>query len=133
MILWPYGQKSLAASPLFESAETSDSSLVTIKKEMCYSLPEFLNQFRFFSRHFPNIFQEKMSITITNDLITLIPEKLINNALELNIELLVLPDRCLGSLVLPRLQVYFRFTHFSEQNKSEFLKQFDRSFQKGGG
>ncbi|MCP3849074.1 MAG: hypothetical protein GY694_02375 [Gammaproteobacteria bacterium] len=121
------------ASPLFESAETPDSSLVTVKKEMGYSLPEFLNQFHLFSRYFPIIFQEKMSITIKNDLITLIPEKSTNNALELNIELLVLPDRCLGALVLPRLQVYFCFTHFSEQNKTEFLKQFDRSFQKGGG
>jgi len=121
------------ASHLSESAESPETHIVTVEKEMGYSLPEFLSQFCLFTRYLPVIFKQKMNLTIQDDLIRVLPERHLNNASELRIELSVLPNRCLGALVLPRLQVCFYFIHFSELTKIEFFKQFDRSFQKGGG
>jgi hypothetical protein len=44
-----------------------------------------------------------------------------------------LPDRRLGMIRVPRVEVEFGFRNFSARQRREFLAGFDRSFQRGGG
>lgn len=44
-----------------------------------------------------------------------------------------LPDRVLGNMRLPHIDVRFEFIDFSEQQRKEFMQAFDRSYQRGGG
>lgn len=44
-----------------------------------------------------------------------------------------LPDRRLGSVVLPRHQVELQFADYSEVEIETFMVRFHRAFQRGGG
>lgn len=44
-----------------------------------------------------------------------------------------LPDRELAMMRLPHVDVRFEFDGFDEQERREFMKQFDKSYQRGGG
>ena len=44
-----------------------------------------------------------------------------------------LPDRRLGMIRIPRVEVEFMFRKFSAAERSGFMKNFDRSYQRGGG
>lgn len=116
MILWLFGRKLLVAE---------SSQIINIEKEMGYSRLEFFAQFELFSRHFPQNLRTKT----TADKITLQS----GVELKLIISLTELADRIIGSLVLPRLLVQFQFYNYSYEQQKEFIKKFDRSFQKGGG
>ena len=52
-----------------------------------------------------------------------------------SVELIVkpLPDREIGMIRIPRIEVEFSFTNFSERERKEFMINFDRSYQRGGG
>lgn len=45
----------------------------------------------------------------------------------------VLPDRVLGLVRLPRLQVRFEFESISEDDRQRFMRRFDLYMQRGGG
>lgn len=44
-----------------------------------------------------------------------------------------LPDRTIGMIRIPRIEVEFSFHNFSEKERKEFMVHFDRSYQRGGG
>ena len=44
-----------------------------------------------------------------------------------------LPDREIGMIRIPRIEVEFSFRNFSEKERKEFMENFDRSYQRGGG
>ena len=44
-----------------------------------------------------------------------------------------LPDRVLANMRLPDVDVRFEFRNFSEQQRNDFMRAFDRSYQRGGG
>ena len=44
-----------------------------------------------------------------------------------------LPDRVLGNMRLPHIDVRFEFLNFTTQQCEDFMKAFDRSYQRGGG
>ena len=44
-----------------------------------------------------------------------------------------LPDRKIGMIRIPRIEVEFSFRNFSENERKEFMTNFDRSYQRGGG
>ena len=52
-----------------------------------------------------------------------------------SVELIVkpLPDREIGMIRIPRIEVEFSFSNFSEKERKEFMANFDRSYQRGGG
>ena len=52
---------------------------------------------------------------------------------ELVLRINQLPDRKIGMIRIPRIEVDFTFHHFSARERKEFLVVFDRSFQRGGG
>lgn len=52
---------------------------------------------------------------------------------ELVLKINALPDRKIGMIRIPRIEVDFCFQNFSRQERREFLVAFDRSFQRGGG
>jgi len=43
------------------------------------------------------------------------------------------PDRRIASLTLPALLVYIEFDSNDNERRIEFMRRFDRGFQKGGG
>jgi len=51
----------------------------------------------------------------------------------LEIELSTEHVRKLGMLRIPYIDITFRFSGWSEDQRAEFFDHFDRSFQKGGG
>ena len=44
-----------------------------------------------------------------------------------------LPDRKIGMIRIPRIEVEFSFHNFSENERKQFMTNFDRSYQRGGG
>ena len=44
-----------------------------------------------------------------------------------------LPDREIGMIRIPRIEVVFAFDGFSEEERQKFMWQFDHSYQRGGG
>lgn len=44
-----------------------------------------------------------------------------------------LPDRQLAMMRLPHIDVKFEFSGFDERERQSFMKNFDKSYQKGGG
>ncbi|MDJ0956893.1 MAG: hypothetical protein QNI91_08560 [Arenicellales bacterium] len=44
-----------------------------------------------------------------------------------------LPDREIGMIRIPRIEVEFSFHNFSARERKEFMINFDRSYQRGGG
>lgn len=44
-----------------------------------------------------------------------------------------LPDRQIGMIHIPRVEVEFSFRNFSANERKEFMTNFDRSYQRGGG
>ncbi len=51
----------------------------------------------------------------------------------LEIEYVVMKDRCLGSLSLPMMQLQLQFTDHTNSQIEQFIRKFDRSFHRGGG
>lgn len=49
------------------------------------------------------------------------------------LRLSALPDRRLGSVVLPCHQVELRFEGYSDEDEAAFLARFHQGFQRGGG
>lgn len=49
------------------------------------------------------------------------------------LEIRGLPDRQIGNIRIPRLEVTFTFSNFADAERKAFLAGFDRSFQRGGG
>lgn len=51
------------------------------------------------------------------------------------VELVVktLPDRKIGMIRIPRVEVEFSFHNFAEKERKQFMTNFDRSYQRGGG
>ena len=49
------------------------------------------------------------------------------------LRLIPLPDRCLGSVVLPRHRVDLHFRGYPEEEREAFMARFHRGFQRGGG
>jgi hypothetical protein len=52
---------------------------------------------------------------------------------QLEINLSVEKIRKLGMLKIPYMQIMFRFSGWNAAQRAEFFKNFERSFQKGGG
>ena len=44
-----------------------------------------------------------------------------------------LPERRIGMIRIPRIEVDFSFHDFTDEQRKAFLTAFDRSFQRGGG
>ena len=51
----------------------------------------------------------------------------------LKLSITPLPDRLLGNMRLPHIDVRFEFLNFTMQQREDFMKAFDRSYQRGGG
>lgn len=51
----------------------------------------------------------------------------------LEIEITAEQVRKLASLRIPYIDITFRFTGWTQEQRAEFLEYFDRAFQKGGG
>ena len=52
---------------------------------------------------------------------------------ELVLRIKGLPDRKIGMIRIPRIELEFTFHDFSAEERKEFMVVFDRSFQRGGG
>lgn len=52
-----------------------------------------------------------------------------------SLEIEISPEqiRKIASLRIPYIDITFRFNDWTEEQRAEFLKYFDRAFQKGGG
>ena len=44
-----------------------------------------------------------------------------------------LPDRAIGMIRIARIEVEFSFKNFTAEERKEFMLNFDRSYQRGGG
>ncbi len=51
----------------------------------------------------------------------------------LTLNLSTLPERRIGMIRIPRIEVEFLFHNFSERERQAFMVVFDRSYQRGGG
>ena len=51
----------------------------------------------------------------------------------LTLDLKTLPERRIGMIRIPRIEVEFSFENFSERERKDFLVTLDRSYQRGGG
>jgi len=125
MIPWHYGLKS---------QEASISQTSYVEKEMGYSRQEFFNQFTLFSkRHsdsFITQFDSKVGYPDVDNTITI---QACHSSSLISITLSEMSVRSIGSLKIPRLLVKFSFSQYTEAQQKDFLKQFDLSFQRGGG
>ena len=52
---------------------------------------------------------------------------------QLTLDLKVLPDRQIGMIRIPHMEVKFDFQNFPMQERKNFMVGFDRSYQRGGG
>ncbi|GAG83133.1 unnamed protein product [marine sediment metagenome] len=52
---------------------------------------------------------------------------------QLTLDLKTLPERRIGMIRIPRIEVEFFFENFSERARKDFMLAFDRSYQRGGG
>ena len=52
---------------------------------------------------------------------------------ELVLRIAELPERRIGMIRIPRIEVDFSFRNFTGEQRKAFLTAFDRSFQRGGG
>ena len=52
---------------------------------------------------------------------------------QLTLDLQTLPERKLGMIRIPRIEVEFLFHNFSDRERKNFMVAFDRSYQRGGG
>ena len=52
---------------------------------------------------------------------------------QLTLGLKTLPERRIGMIRIPRIEVEFLFNNFSERERQDFMLAFDRSYQRGGG
>ena len=52
---------------------------------------------------------------------------------ELVLSIRKLPDRRLGAFRIERIAVEFRFSNMSASQRKQFMRRFDRHFQRGGG
>lgn len=94
----------------------------SFKRDMGYSENEFF-------RILPNAVKG-FSFLVRNDEVIVSDSE---QTKELTIRVDPLPDRKIGMISIPRIEVEFRFRNFSEIERVEFLKNFDRSYQRGGG
>ena len=58
---------------------------------------------------------------------------LFGHARRLSLNVSPLPDRCLGAFRIERIDVQFHFVDFTAEQRSNFMRYFDRRFQRGGG
>ena len=103
----------------------------TVKKEMGFSSLEFFRQFDYFAKRIPIIFQTEIALNLSDSQILIKLNDDLNLKIEIN--LTQLSERSIGSLSIPRLLVQFNFYNCTELKQKEFIKQFDVSFQRGGG
>ena len=94
----------------------------SFKRDMGYSLQEFL-------RILPTAVGE-YNHDVRGNLVMITDT---DSNLELELEVTELPDRQIGMIRIPRVEIGFRFQNFSKQQRQQFMINFDRSFQRGGG
>ena len=94
----------------------------TFRRDMGYSEAEF---FRVLPRAISGY-----AYTVTGNRVTI---SSIDEARRLTLELRRLPDRRIGMISVPRLEVSFSFENFSDAERREFMRGFDQSYQRGGG
>lgn len=56
-----------------------------------------------------------------------------DNSRELVLVVSSLPDRAIGMIRITRIEVEFSFRNFTVEERREFMLNFDRSYQRGGG
>ena len=91
-------------------------------RDMGYSVEEFFRVLRAAVRDYELSVSDHVAvITVGHD----------NHVLRLSVT--PLPDRILGNMRLPHIDVCFEFINFTKQQREDFMKAFDRSYQRGGG
>ncbi len=125
MIPLLYGQKLLVVNQ-----QITDFSH---KKEMGYSKSEFINQFKLFAKGLS--YKSNYQINDTNIIILreARTQQFTKYDSELSITFLELADRKIGALSISCSSVTFQFKNYSQLQYQQFLKNFDLSFQRGGG
>ncbi len=120
--------------------ETSKQTLAekkTVKKEMGFSQLEFFRQFEFFAKSLSTLFEQEISLSLTDSQILIESNDFLNfkepMRFKIKINLTPLAERSIGALIIPRLLVHFTFYHCTELQQKDFIKKFDISFQRGGG
>ena len=120
--------------------ETSKQTLAekkTVKKEMGFSQLEFFRQFEFFAKSLSILFEQEISLSLTDSQILIESNDFLNfkesMRFKIKINLTPLAERSIGALIIPRLLVHFTFYHCTELQQKDFIKKFDISFQRGGG
>lgn len=93
-----------------------------IRKEMGCSRAEFLKQFGIFAQRYSMTYQVSQNQIIAQE-----------SQAEIKIEIIEQEQRQIGALMLPTLAVTFQFISHSKQQQEQFMRRFDRSFQRGGG
>lgn len=92
------------------------------ERDMGYSVAEFF-------RILPNAVGD-YDYSIDGDRIEIRPAA---GSRRLELRVRELPERKIGMIRIPRIQLAFRFEQFTPEERREFLAAFDRSFQRGGG
>jgi len=92
----------------------------SVEKDMGYSYPEFIQQFK--------VFASDLEYQINDSNIVILGKK---NCLKIKLQQQA--DRIIASLKIPHIIVTFTFENYSKEQQSLFLKQFELSFHKGGG
>ncbi len=92
------------------------------KRDMGYSLPEFL-------RILPSAVKD-YTHRIDGSRVVISGSE---TDRRLTLDLKTLPERRIGMIRIPRIEVEFYFKNFSERERKDFMLVFDRSYQRGGG
>lgn len=123
-MLWRFGRRSRAADGLYHvnymvaGADQGDS----FKRDMGYSEKEFFRVLpSAVSGYSHNIEGNRVIIVDSGG----------NQQLKLIIN--QLPDREIGMIRIPRIEVEFAFHNFPEEDRKNFMTRFDHSYQRGGG
>ena len=94
----------------------------SFKRDMGYSKAEFF-------RILPTAVADYHHTVQGNRVIITDPD----NSRELVLVLSSLPDRAIGMIRISRIEVEFSFRNFTVDERKEFMSDFDRSYQRGGG